>query len=196
MQDRVPRTLFGFLCEGELSALGDVENHSGKNRRRNFKVSREDWQLLSETEFFGACRGRWRVLQLPGTQRDPLFLVNVRIETSALDACLFRISQSPKLSESAGDTRQFGAAADTTISEMVHRTGLAGKPTSWHLIETECRRRYAEGERHPGKIGESPTEWARVLIKWFKLEHPRAAPVTEKALTNRLSPLLRELRSG
>jgi hypothetical protein len=30
-----------------------------------------------------------------------------------------------------------------------YRTGLPGKPTSWHLVEAECRRRHNDGERHP-----------------------------------------------
>jgi putative DNA primase/helicase len=45
----------------------------------------------------------------------------------------------------------------------IYHTGLPGKPTSWSLIEGECRRRYYAGERYVLKgDAESPSEWARV----------------------------------
>jgi len=78
------------------------------------------------------------------------------------------------------------AAADVAV----YRTGLPGKPTSWHLLEMECRRRYAAGECHP-KVA----EWARVLIAWLRSAHPSAPPPTEKTARNKLSPLLRELKA-
>jgi hypothetical protein len=77
-----------------------------------------------------------------------------------------------------------------------YQTGMAGRPTSWHLIERECRRRYEAGERHAGKSGESPTGWADSLIPWLADTHPEATPLTQKAATNKLSPLLRELQAG
>jgi len=78
-----------------------------------------------------------------------------------------------------------------------NRTGLSGRPTSWdHLIEPECRRRYHEGERHPGKVGESPTEWARVLRDWLIKTHKPAPVPKEKTLTNKLSGLLRNLEAA
>jgi hypothetical protein len=87
-------------------------------------------------------------------------------------------------------------AAVVSANTQPERTGLAGRPTCWHLIEAECRHRYAKGERHPGKVGESPTGWARVLIKWFSSAHPSARPVTQKTLTNKLFGLLRELEAS
>jgi hypothetical protein len=80
-----------------------------------------------------------------------------------------------------------------------YRTGLPGKPTSWHLIEPECRRRYAAGERHPNKSTglESPTEWANVLIRWLQSSHPAAAPMELKTLaSNKLPGLLRQLKAN
>jgi hypothetical protein len=68
------------------------------------------------------------------------------------------------------------------------RTGLAGRPTSWHLIEPECRRRYANGERYPTR-----KKWALVLIDWLIQCHPAAARPEGKTLTNKLPGLLREL---
>jgi len=56
--------------------------------------------------------------------------------------------------------------------EPVYRTGLAGKPTSWHLIEAQCRRRWHAGERHPGKVGESRSDWARILLEWLSVSTP------------------------
>jgi hypothetical protein len=75
-------------------------------------------------------------------------------------------------------------------------TGLPGRPTAWkNLIEPECRRRYQAGERHPNDRTriESASEWAVILIKWLKSEHPDAPKIGEKALKNHLAPLLREL---
>jgi hypothetical protein len=78
----------------------------------------------------------------------------------------------------------------TTPSGAGYLTGLPGKPTSWHLVEAECRRRFEAGERHP-RTG----EWARSLVEWLHTEHPSAPPVTEKTVRNKLAPLLRELGS-
>jgi hypothetical protein len=74
--------------------------------------------------------------------------------------------------------------------DPIYRTGLPGRPTSWHLIEAECRRRFETGERH------STAEWARVLNEWFRAEHPNAPITTEKTLKNKLPELLRELEAG
>jgi hypothetical protein len=78
----------------------------------------------------------------------------------------------------------------------VYRTGLPGKPSSWHLIEAEGRRRYAEGERHSGRVGESAAEWARVLIDWLKATHKDAPTPTGKTVANKLAPLLHELAAA
>ena len=77
----------------------------------------------------------------------------------------------------------------------IYRTGLPGKPTTWHLLESECRRRYADGERHSNEKtgGESPSEWATILIAWLQSAHPTAASPTPKTVANRLSPFLRAL---
>jgi hypothetical protein len=84
------------------------------------------------------------------------------------------------------------ASSDTPVppGETTYRTGLAGKPTSWHLIETECRRRFAAGEIHL-----TTAEWATVLRDWLASYHSGAMLPTEKTLTNRLPRLLRELKS-
>jgi hypothetical protein len=81
--------------------------------------------------------------------------------------------------------------------DVVYRTGLAGRPTrSWHLIEPECRRRYAAGERHPGRAGESRAEWARTLIAWLKVNRPLALVPKPKSLTNKLAGLFPELEAS
>jgi hypothetical protein len=86
-------------------------------------------------------------------------------------------------------------AGGNVVPFLPYNTGLPGKPSSWHLVEAECRRRYEAGERHPNDLTEreSPAEWARVLIDWLANTHPQAPPLTRKALTNRLSSFLREL---
>jgi hypothetical protein len=77
------------------------------------------------------------------------------------------------------------------LSEQpAYRTGLAGKPTSWHLIEQELRRRHAAGERHLKRA-----EWARILIKWLQSTHSNAPCPTVKTLTNKLPGVISELEA-
>jgi hypothetical protein len=78
----------------------------------------------------------------------------------------------------------------------VYHTGLPGRPTSWQLIEAECRRRYAAGETYQQKGLESPAAWARGLLAWLQERHPMAPLPKDKTLTNKLSPLLHELTAG
>jgi len=91
------------------------------------------------------------------------------------------------------ETDQAYSGSKAIKQEPVYRTGLAGKPTSWHLIQAECRRRWQAGERHPGNIGESRSDWGRILLEWLKREHPSAPRPTEKTLKSKLGGLLREL---
>jgi hypothetical protein len=91
------------------------------------------------------------------------------------------------------DTDQAHSCSTAIKEEPVYRTGLAGKPTSWHLVEAECRRRWLAGEHHPGKVGETRSDWARILVEWLKREHPSAPRPTEKTLKSKLAGLLREL---
>jgi hypothetical protein len=64
------------------------------------------------------------------------------------------------------------------------------------MIEAECRRRYEEGERHPGIAGESAAEWGRMLIAWLREAHKDAPMPKEKTLSNRLGELLRRLAAN
>jgi hypothetical protein len=95
------------------------------------------------------------------------------------------------------EVTQRGAEADEPWSgdgggiAVPYRTGLAGRPTAWSLIEAECRRRYALGERRGTRA-----EWGRVLIKWLQSKHAGAPAVQQKTLTNKLSGLLRELEAN
>lgn len=95
------------------------------------------------------------------------------------------------------ESQDVAPGTEASISEpagTVYRTGLAGRPSSWNLCEAECRRRFSAGERYPGKIGESASEWAQVLGGWLASNHPDAPPPTKKTLSNKLSALLRELQ--
>jgi hypothetical protein len=87
-----------------------------------------------------------------------------------------------------------------TLPEQVplpsYGTGLPGRPSSWSLIEAECRQRYASGERHAGKVGDSSAEWARVLIAWLRKAYPKSLVPTEKTVSNKLPGLLRELATA
>ncbi len=93
--------------------------------------------------------------------------------------------------------REQNRSVSTAVGEAtIYRTGLVGKPSSWHLIEAECGRRWRAGERHPGRSGESRSEWARVLVEWLKTEHNGAPKATEKTVTNKIGGLLRDLAAN
>jgi hypothetical protein len=89
-----------------------------------------------------------------------------------------------------------GEYGQTATEDETYRTGLAGRPSSWHLIEAECRKRWAARERHPNEHGvESPSVWGSILKSWLEREHPKSVQPTGKTLSNRLSRLLQELIS-
>ncbi len=74
--------------------------------------------------------------------------------------------------------------------EVIYRTGVQGRPTSWYLMETELRRRYAAGETYS-----TLAKWAYVLNNWLLSEHPKAPPIRGKTITNHLSKVVRELKA-
>jgi hypothetical protein len=85
------------------------------------------------------------------------------------------------------------AAAQPAAAE---KTKARGRRPRWPLVAAECRRRYKAGERHPGRSGEeSPIEWARVLLPWFRKDHPAERSLSLKTATNNLSKLLRKLKN-
>jgi hypothetical protein len=90
----------------------------------------------------------------------------------------------------SGEAGQLLQLPPQHATDPIYRTGLPGKPSSWHLIEAECQRRFKTGDRH------STAEWARVLNEWLREEHPDAPITTEKTLKNKLPGLLRELEAG
>ena len=81
----------------------------------------------------------------------------------------------------------------------IYSTGAPGRPTSWHLVAAECRRRWAAGERHghvrAGVQRESSMEWARTLLAWLQQQHPQAPQLTLKTIKNQIAPLLTELKA-
>jgi hypothetical protein len=93
--------------------------------------------------------------------------------------------------EGAGAADPAEPQLDGNVIRVPYRTGLAGRPSSWGLIEAECRLRYARKERHP-----TLAEWARVLIAWLQSTHSGAPVPKKKTLTNRLAGLLRELKAS
>jgi hypothetical protein len=195
MQDRVVRTLYGFLCDGKLVVLGDIENRNGTVLRRKSKVLPEDWQSsLSEPEFLHAC-GRRRVFLLANNPHDPLFVVNVRLTTSELDGLLSAISQTAQTPTQFGEPAKPKETSNATAPLEINKTGVAGRPSkSWHLIEPEFGRRWEASERYGDRDDkESPTKWAHVLIDWLGSKYPEAAAPKPKTLSNKLSPLLRTM---
>jgi hypothetical protein len=157
----------------------------------------KDRRLLAEKSLGNALAGpvNWREY---GRGADP----EVRLATFVRWAHSVGWVLPVELSQLAADNRQSaqsGASApaaneqatEAPAAQPVYHTGLTGRPTSWHLIEAECRRRYAAGERRPTKA-----EWARVLAAWLKEAHKDAPAPKEKTLSNKLGVLLRELAGG
>lgn len=117
----------------------------------------------------------------------------VRIERAEIQRWLGASSATGPAAQEAGANvpRRDATVAPADEKVISIQTGLPGKPTSWHLIEAECRRRYEAGEQHDAKA-----EWARQLRAWIVSRHPGMSPPTEKTIANRLTELLRELRNS
>jgi hypothetical protein len=154
-----------------------AEVHRARDRR--------DWKEAQYEAVF-----EW--LQNHGFDLDSDRINRVGFE-KALAAC-FKVQAEVRRSPSDASGSS-ATAAPPSAAGPIYRTGVAGKPTSWHLIAGECRRRYVDGERHHNALTrrESPSGWACVLIKWLGANHPNAPRITYKALTNKLPALLREL---
>jgi hypothetical protein len=89
------------------------------------------------------------------------------------------------------DSDETGVSGEPSIApEIIYRTGTAGKPSSWWLVEQEVRGRFAE---FPDDIKKA--DIARLMCKWIKETHPEAPPITEKTVKNNLVTLLIELRA-
>lgn len=98
----------------------------------------------------------------------------------------------------AGEPAPSSLQADAANPRQIYRTLLPGRPTSWHLIEEECCRRWKAGDRHPNdrtKL-QSPAKWAEVLIGWLAKEHREAPKTTKKTVSGKLGPLLRKLAAA
>jgi hypothetical protein len=75
----------------------------------------------------------------------------------------------------------FGAFAECEPREEPRRTGLAGRSTSWHLVEAEFLQRHQAGE-----ASRAISEEADRLAAWLKRAHPNAPSATPKTISNRL----------
>jgi hypothetical protein len=65
---------------------------------------------------------------------------------------------------------------------LTYRTGAQGRPSSVHLVLPEMRARAERGELLPSLSAE-----AAHLSKWLGEAHPKAAPMTVKAIRNNLA---------
>jgi hypothetical protein len=84
------------------------------------------------------------------------------------------------------------AAQQEAETELVLRTGAAGRPSSMHLIRPEHRRRLAAGEAHASLSRE-----AKHLREWLSKTHPKAPLPGVSALENAIrDDHPRHLKSG
>jgi hypothetical protein len=166
----------GALYDGAVSAIGDLGTVDGALQA--VQIPSAAWGAGARIERL-ACA-------LTPPVRGGTYL-NVRLRLTDLDKIWPELRPQPE--------PVVIPPAEPVVTAPASRTGLPGRPTSWHLIEAECRKRYAAGERHPGsKMGtESRAEWARALLKWFKTTQEGAPVPTEKTVVNKLAELLREL---
>jgi hypothetical protein len=155
-----------------------------------------DWprfsQIHREREEQIARAERWLLIKgLVEERHGDRFVQTTRLQDALADETM--ADRDPIR---AGGSQSQGAAAPSNPNSEQEPayTGTAGRPTSWeNLVEPECRRRYAAGERHPGRAGQSRAEWMRTLKAWLKSNHPSAPQPKPKTFTNHLSNLLREL---
>lgn len=111
---------------------------------------------------------------------------DVHVVASDLDAA-FPIASDvlPDTSDAQGATSDNAAMGPDGVT---HSTGAPGRPSSYHLVAAEMRRRFAAGDQAPSMLKE-----AAVLFEWLRNNHPGAARMTEKTIYNRLLDLYREL---
>jgi hypothetical protein len=158
---------------------------------REYSVSLYDDKILKSLQGLRGAKIEWNTSTVVGGEYLTIngihYIARVHVYRRHLDKWMGR-----------GASSALTATPSNASPGPIYRTGLPGKPTTWHLLEAECRRRYADGERHPNESTgrESPSEWATILIAWLQSTHPIVAPAAPKTLTNRLSVLLRELQAG
>ncbi len=75
--------------------------------------------------------------------------------------------------------------------QKITRTGVAGRPSSIHVIEIELRRRVEQKEAEKTMAAES-----RYLARWLREAHPDLPPTTPKGIANKLGKLFRALKEG
>ena len=179
------------------------------------KSKSEEWWSLSEAiEFVDRAVGKRGAIPIPYATLDVLEALKQGVITSQRQG-KNKNKIAPELwygAEILGDGTaklQDGVGArlwrpnrygiDVLASEVrayVHSrqpkaaTGRRGRPSSWHLVEEELRRRWAEGERHSNR------EWARVLCGWLSTSHPSAAPLGTKGIENRIGEIIKELKTA
>jgi len=76
-------------------------------------------------------------------------------------------------------------------SAATYRTGVAGRPSSIHIVRPEMQRRAASGHLLSSLAAE-----VRALLQWLQEHHPDAAPLTQKTAENRLRDDYRELKAS
>jgi hypothetical protein len=169
--------LIGEFERGQQSKVLYLDPEVFNDGRTPFRLTREQFQIVAEAT----------------APAPPVALLNhcwlpSKIAQEWLERHGYRWSvafEPPAMGEvDTVHTRIGGASA-------LYRTGFAGRPTSWNLIEAECRHRWAAGERHP-----KMAEWGRVLLAWLEQRHPEAPQPKPKTLANRLPSLLRELEAN
>jgi hypothetical protein len=76
--------------------------------------------------------------------------------------------------------------AKSGAPEVSDRTGVAGRPTSRHLVVAEYVRRHEAGIALP-RIGEE----ASALVRWLSATHPGLAPMTARTIETAIRPEFR-----
>jgi hypothetical protein len=79
----------------------------------------------------------------------------------------------------------------THEAELVRlRSGAPGRPSAMHLVRDEFERRVASGQ-----LEETVTEQSEALADWLRTSHSTAAPLTPKAIRNRLAMSFRAAKA-
>jgi hypothetical protein len=166
--EEAERELCSALYDGAVSAIGDLKTTDGS--LQTVQVPSAAW---------GPGARIHRLLSALTVPDKGATYRNVRLTLTDLSKAWPELRPQP----------------EPVVIPSASRTGVPGRPTSWHLVEAECRRRYAAGERHPGSIPEteSRAEWARTLIKWLESTYEDVPPLKQKTVVNRLGGVLRGL---
>ena len=201
--DGAERELMDFLAAGHVNATGQPTARAVSGERLHYaapghvdipaSVFRDRQLAFSPSgELIQRLPMLARIVpphHLRGSDADPGFPLyyDVLIETAGLRKAWSVPPVEP--GPARGDAPLPALEASRESTRPFYTTGVAGKPSSKHLVQAEMRRRATLGHLQP-----TISQEAETLSRWLVDAHPEAPPMTVKTIRNRLAAEYRELK--